>query len=125
MPAVSSHAFDQVFRSRPEVFSSAPSRSDRRVLPNACALKYAWTPWKNASVPTYATNCFRTEAPLAYVMPSKLTRTSSRSRMSAMIGCVEGSWSWRYAHVFMELANVVQECGHCEPSAYARQAIDV
>ena len=39
MPAVSSHAFDQVFRSRPEVSSSAPSRSDRRVLPNACALE--------------------------------------------------------------------------------------
>ncbi|CAM5590309.1 hypothetical protein SCYAM73S_06206 [Streptomyces cyaneofuscatus] len=125
MPAVSSHAFDQVFRSRPEVFSSAPSRSERRVLPKACALKYACTPWKNASLPTYATSCLRTEAPLAYVMPSKLTRTSSRSPMSAMIGCVEGSWSCRYAQVFMELANVVHECGHFEPSASAWQAIEV
>src|SRR6187402_2278772 len=33
-------------------------------------------------------------------MPSKLTSTSSRSRMFAMIGCVLGSWSWRYAHDF-------------------------
>ncbi len=52
MPAVSSHAFDQVVRSRPEVSSRAPSRSDRRVFPNACALKYACTPLKKASVPT-------------------------------------------------------------------------
>ena len=52
MPAVSSHAFDQVFRSRPEVSSSAPSRSVRRVLPQACRLKYACTPAKNSSMPT-------------------------------------------------------------------------
>lgn len=52
MPAVSSHAFDQAVRSRPEVSSRAPSRSDRRVFPNACALKYACTPLKKASVPT-------------------------------------------------------------------------
>lgn len=52
MPAVSSHAFDQAVRSRPEVSSRAPSRSDRRVLPKACALKYACTPLKKASMPT-------------------------------------------------------------------------
>lgn len=45
--------------------------------------------------------------------------------MSAMIGCVDGSWSCRYAQVFMELANVVQECGHFEPSASAWHAIEV
>ncbi|CAM5343242.1 hypothetical protein SHIRM173S_12870 [Streptomyces hirsutus] len=39
MPAVSSHFFDQVLRSRPEVSSRAPSRSDRRVLPYAWRLK--------------------------------------------------------------------------------------
>ncbi len=42
-----------------------------------------------------------------------------------MIGWVEGSWSCRYAQVFMEFANVVQECGHFEPGAYAWQAIEV
>jgi hypothetical protein len=42
-----------------------------------------------------------------------------------MIGCVDGSWSWRYAHVFMELANVVQECGHRLSGAYAWQAMEV
>ena len=52
MPAVSSHCFDQAFRSRPEVSSRAPSRSDRRVLPNAWRLKYACTPPKNSSSPT-------------------------------------------------------------------------
>ncbi len=65
MPAVSSHAFDQAFRSRPEVSSSAPSRSVSRVLPQACRLKYSWTPLKNSSSPTYATSCLSTEAPLA------------------------------------------------------------
>src|SRR3954451_10272948 len=39
-------------------------------------------------------------------MPSKLTRTASMSGMSATIGCVVGSWSCRYAHVFQPLANV-------------------
>src|SRR4051794_39864611 len=28
------------------------------------------------------------------------------SGMSATIGCVDGSWSWRYAHVFQPLENV-------------------
>src|SRR5689334_11753432 len=41
-------------------------------------------------------------------MPSKLTSTASTSGMSAAIGCVEGSWSCRYAQVFSTLANVVQ-----------------
>src|SRR6476620_2229262 len=41
-------------------------------------------------------------------MPSKLTSTAARSTMSAAIGCVEGSWSWTYAHDFSALANVVQ-----------------
>ncbi len=45
--------------------------------------------------------------------------------MSAMIGCVDGSWSCRYAQVFMELAKVVHACGHFEPSAYAWHAMDV
>ncbi len=52
MPAVSSHAFDQIFRSRPEVSSRAVSRSVRRVLPQACRLKYVCTPRKKASWPT-------------------------------------------------------------------------
>ena len=38
-PAVSSQAFDHAFRSRPEVSSSAASRSSRVVLPNAWRLK--------------------------------------------------------------------------------------
>ncbi len=42
--------------------------------------------------------------------------------MSAMIGCVDGSWSCRYAQVFIWLANVVHECGHLEPGASAWQA---
>jgi hypothetical protein len=95
IPADSSHARDHAFRSRPLVSSSAVSRSASRVLPHSWRRKYCCTPRKNASVPTYATSCFSTLAPLAYVMPSKLTRTSSRSRISAMIGWVEGSWSWR------------------------------
>src|SRR3954464_14786609 len=40
-------------------------------------------------------------------MPSKLTSTACRSGMSAATGCVEGSWSCRYAHDFSALANVV------------------
>ena len=28
--------------------------------------------------------------------------------MSAAIGCVDGNWSWRYAHDFSTVANVVQ-----------------
>src|ERR671918_2947629 len=42
-------------------------------------------------------------------MPSKLTWTSSRSRMSAESGCVDGSWSWRSAHSFSDTANVVHD----------------
>ena len=33
-------------------------------------------------MPTYATSCLMTLAPLAYVMPSKLTSTASRSGIS-------------------------------------------
>src|SRR6476661_978847 len=40
-------------------------------------------------------------------MPSKLTSTAARSGMSAATGCVDGSWSCRYAHDFSALANVV------------------
>ncbi len=42
-----------------------------------------------------------------------------------MIGCVDGSWSCRYAQVFIELAKLVHACGHFVPSAYAWQAIEV
>src|SRR5450756_2386182 len=52
-------------------------------------------------------------------MPSKLTSTSSRSRMSATIGCVEGSWSWRYAQFFSSEENVDQAFVHCVASAAA------
>src|SRR5438093_1939136 len=41
-------------------------------------------------------------------MPSKLFRMESVSGMSAVMGCVVGSWSWWYAHVFSLLAKVVQ-----------------
>src|ERR1700694_5440071 len=40
-------------------------------------------------------------------MPSKFTSTARRSGISAAIGCVDGSWSCRYAQVFSTLANVV------------------
>src|SRR5690606_10788124 len=69
--------------------------------------------------PTQATSCLSTEPPLAYVMPSKLTCTSSRSRISATIGCVEGSWSWRYAQVFSIAWNVVHATVHSVASAVA------
>src|SRR4051812_30640252 len=52
-------------------------------------------------------------------MPSKLTSTSSRSLISAAIGCVDGSWSWRYAQVLSVLANVVQADVHEVASAAA------
>ena len=39
--------------------------------------------------------------------------------MSAAIGCVEGSWSCRYAHAFQAWANVVQACGQRVASACA------
>src|SRR6478736_3467035 len=52
-------------------------------------------------------------------MPSKLTSTSSRSRMSAAIGCVDGSWSWRYAQPFSSEENVVQAEVHRVASAVA------
>src|SRR5436305_594663 len=45
-------------------------------------------------------------------MPSKLTSTAWMSGMSAEIGCVEGSWSCRYAQVFHRFANVVHEPVH-------------
>src|SRR5659263_510358 len=45
-------------------------------------------------------------------MPSKLTSTSSRSRMSATIGWVDDSWSWRYAQAFSEVPKVVQAVSH-------------
>ena len=41
-------------------------------------------------------------------MPSKFTSTASMSTMSAAMGCVEGSWSCRYAQAFSTLANVAQ-----------------
>ncbi len=42
-----------------------------------------------------------------------------------MIGCVEGSWSCRYAQVFIEFAKVVQACGQRLPGACAWQAMEV
>src|SRR6478735_6170425 len=52
-------------------------------------------------------------------MPSKLTWTSSRSLICAMTGCVEGSWSWRYAQVFSMALKVVQASVHSVASAVA------
>src|SRR3954447_23084708 len=52
-------------------------------------------------------------------MPSKLTSTSSRSRMSATIGWVDGSWSCRYAQFFSSDENVVQALVHRVDSAVA------
>lgn len=45
---------------------------------------------------------------MAYVMPSKFSLASSRSRMSAVIGWVDGSWSARYAQDLRLLAKVIQ-----------------
>src|SRR6188768_3960828 len=52
-------------------------------------------------------------------MPSKLTWTSSRSLMVATIGCVDGSWSWRYAQLFSMALNVVHAPVHSVASAVA------
>ena len=41
------------------------------------------------------------------------------SGMSAAIGCVEGSWSWRYAQALSTCANVVQASRHRVASAWA------
>src|ERR1035441_4655027 len=51
-------------------------------------------------------------------MPSKLTSTAARLCMSAAIVCVEGSWSWRYAHDFSELAKVVHASVNSVASAW-------
>jgi hypothetical protein len=51
-------------------------------LPQACFVKYARRPARNGSIPTYATSCFNTLAPFAYVIPSKLTSTASTSGVS-------------------------------------------
>src|SRR5690606_9014599 len=118
-PAVSSHFFDQFVSSRPLVASNSTSRSFSSVLPQACFLKYCETPAKKASMPTHATSCLSTEPPLAYVMPSKLTWTSSRSLIVATIGCVDGSWSWRYAQAFSIEPNVVHASVHSVASAVA------
>src|SRR5690349_8998545 len=55
-------------------------------------------------------------------MPSKFTSTSSRSRMGATMGCVEDSWSCRYAHAFSDVPNVVQALSHWVASAW--QVVD-
>src|SRR3954464_5771870 len=49
-----------------------------------------------------------TLAPLAYVMPSKLTSTASTSVISQYTGCVEDSWSCRYPQFLRIDWNVVQ-----------------
>src|SRR5690242_18921945 len=41
------------------------------------------------------------------MMPSQFTSTAWKSTMSAAIGCLEGSWSCRYAQVLRALQNVV------------------
>jgi hypothetical protein len=64
-------------------------------LENAYFVKYDRRPAKKSFSPTQATSCFSADAPLAYVMPSKLASTARRSKLSAAIGWVEGSWSWR------------------------------
>jgi hypothetical protein len=46
-----------------------------------------------------------TEAPLAYVIPSKWRRTASVSTMSAEMGWVDGSWSWAAAAALVPAAN--------------------
>src|SRR5438132_2977386 len=45
-------------------------------------------------------------------MPSKFVWIDSVSGMSATIGCVDGNWSWKYAHVFSLFANVVHAPRH-------------
>ena len=52
-------------------------------------------------------------------MWSKLTCTSSRSLIVATTGCVDGSWSWRYAPLFSIIAKVVQASVHSVTSAVA------
>jgi hypothetical protein len=52
------------------------------------------------------------------VIPSKFTSTAATSGMSAAIGCVDGSWSWAYAHAFSVLANVVQAVVYSVASAW-------
>src|SRR5690606_20104258 len=47
------------------------------------------------------------------------TCTSSRSLISATMGWVEGSWSWRYAQVFSIALNVVHASVHSVASAVA------
>ena len=89
-------------------------------MPHSCVLKYVRRPSKNGFSPTHATSCFRTDAPFAYVMPSKLRCVASTSGMSATIGCVVGSWSWRYAHVFSSLANVTHESMKRVARSFAR-----
>ena len=63
-------------------------------LTHAWAAKWARTPAKKASSPTYAASCLSTLAPLAYVMPSKFASASSMSSAPLKIGWVDGSWSW-------------------------------
>src|SRR5919198_5685954 len=65
-------------------------------------------PPRNSSSPTQATSWRITDAPFAYVMPSKFVWMDSVSGMSAVMGWVDGSWSCWYAQVFSLLQNVVQ-----------------
>ncbi len=66
-------------------------------------------PVRKFSSPTQATSCLSTDAPLAYVMPSKLTSTARRSTLSAAIGWVLGSWSCRYAQFLRAFVKPVQD----------------
>ncbi len=93
-PVVWSHSFDQAWRSRPLDSSSADRKSDRSVFPYSCRRKYPARPSRNSPSPTHATSWRSTDAPFAYVIPSKFVWIDSVSGMSATMGCVDGSWSW-------------------------------
>src|SRR3982751_4843523 len=70
-------------------------------------------------MPTQAASCLSTEPPLAYVIPSKLTCTSSRSLMVATIGWGDGGWSCWYAQLFSLDWKVAHASVHSVASAVA------
>ena len=74
----------------------------------------------NASSPTHAASCFRTDAPFAYVMPSKFSRIDCVSGTSVVMACVVGSWSCWYAHVFSPSAKDTHPSRKRVASARAR-----
>ncbi len=56
-------------------------------------------PVLNCSSPTYVLSCWRTDAPLGYVMLSKIDAAWATSWMGWWIGCEAGPWSERYARI--------------------------